>query len=170
MVLDSDLPEMRFDHVGVIVPTLEDGRNHLSALFGIVDWTVEFDDPLIQVRVQFGRDRSGLCYETVAPFGENSPVRRTLRKADRILNHVAYLVPRLAPAAIRLRERYCIQASEAMPAVAYGGALVQFFMTPLGFLLELMEAPTHQHVFISAGQTVALAEQPASHSKEDSDR
>ena len=152
MIPGHTFPEMRFDHIGVVVATLEDGRNHLGGLFGIVEWTVEFSDPIIQVRVQFGRDSSGLCYETVAPFGENSPILRTLRKADRILNHVAYLVPHLASAAERLHERRCMQTSEAMPAVAYGGASVQFFMTPLGFLLELIEAPAHRRAYRATDQ------------------
>lgn len=140
---------MQFDHIGVVVATLEQGRAHLGAVLGIVQWTMEFTDPLILVHVQFGRDRHGLCYEIVAPFGEKSPVLRTLRKADRILNHTAYLVPDLASAAERLLQSGCIQATQPTQAVAYGGALVQFVMTPVGFLLELIEAPDHRHAYLS---------------------
>ena len=141
---------MRFDHIGIVARTLVDGRNQLGPLFGIAEWTREFLDPLIKVYVQFGRDPSGVCYEIIAPLGDDSPVLRTLRKMDRILNHVAYLVPDLDATGAKLRTLNSVQASEITPAVAYGGARVQFFMTATGFLVELIEDPGHEHSYFSA--------------------
>ncbi len=35
----------------------------------------------------------------------------------------------------------------AKPAKAFGGAKVQFLLSELGFLIELIEAPNHRHTF-----------------------
>ncbi len=136
---------MKFDHIGVVVGTMAAGRDHLSLLFGIKRWSAEFADPGIGVYVQFGLDPSGICYELVSPLREDSPVTRALKARDRILNHVAYLVPDLDAEAARIRRMRCLPAGAAMPAVAYGGKRVQFFITPLYFIIELIEAPDHAH-------------------------
>jgi methylmalonyl-CoA/ethylmalonyl-CoA epimerase len=138
-----------FDHIGVIAPRLETGRKHL-ALLGVGDWTVEFRDEGIGVYVQFGRDASNVCYEIVAPLGETSPVSQALKDRRAIINHVAYRVRDLAQEAERLRSQGCFVVGAPQPAVAYGGARVQFFVTPLRMIVELVEAEGHAHGFGSA--------------------
>ena len=118
-------------------------------MFLLTEWTDEIQDPLIQVQVQFGRDSFGTCYEAIAPLGNTSPVLRTLRVGDRILNHVAYLVTDLSAERERVRDCGCVLAGDPYPAVAYGGRRVQFFVSPLRFMIELIEAPMHQHSFIT---------------------
>jgi methylmalonyl-CoA/ethylmalonyl-CoA epimerase len=140
---------LKFDHVGVVVGTMDAGRDHLSLLFGITLWSEEFSDQGIGVHVQFGLDPSGICYELVSPLREDSPVTRALKARDRILNHVAYLVPDLDAEAARIRRLRCLPAGPAMPAVAYGGKRVQFFITPLYFIIELIEAPDHTHTYFN---------------------
>ena len=136
---------MKFDHAGVVVGQMAAGRDHLSALLGITQWSEEFADPGIGVYVQFGLDPSGMCFELVAPLRDDSPVSRALAVRDRILNHVAYLVPDLEAETARIRRLRCLPAGPAMPAVAYGGKRVQFFVSPLYFIIELIEAPDHAH-------------------------
>jgi methylmalonyl-CoA/ethylmalonyl-CoA epimerase len=116
-------------------------------LFSIQGWTAAVDDPVIRVRVQFGLDPSGICYEAIAPFGEDRPVLRTLRAGDRILNHVAYLVSDLTMSAEGVRRCGCVPAGAPQPAVAYHGRRVQFFISPLRFMMKLIEAPDHRHAF-----------------------
>jgi methylmalonyl-CoA/ethylmalonyl-CoA epimerase len=138
---------LRFDHIGVVVPTLAKGNEHLTRLFDIAEWTVAFEDPVNDVYVQFGRDPSGLVYETIAPRGPDSPVTTALRRGERVLNHVAYLVDGLDAHAARFETLGYRPAGRANPAIAYGGARIQFFLTPLNFLVELVEAPGHEHGF-----------------------
>jgi len=140
-----------FDHIGIVVPELVRGRRHLGALFQIAAWTEEFRDPTNEVFVQFGRDTSGLCYEIIAPLHDDSPVSRTLRTGDRILNHLAYRVEDLKRAADHLRHQGCVSTGEPKPALAYGGRPIQFFLAPLRFIVELIEAPEHTHLYVAAG-------------------
>ncbi|MDE1176990.1 MAG: VOC family protein [Edaphobacter sp.] len=138
---------MTFDHIGLVVGDMAEGRQALTALFGIDRWTQVFEDPGIGVYVQFGRTEEGPCYELIAPLGEASPVQTALKRGINILNHVAYLTADLDAEAKRLEALGSLMAGPAKPAVAYGGARVQFWITPQRFMVELIEAPGHQHSY-----------------------
>jgi len=136
---------MQFDHIGVVVKTLKQGRDTLGPSLQITAWTREWEDPVNKVWVQFGYDRSGVCYELIAPLGEDSPVALALKNKTRILNHVAYLVEDLGQEGERLRDAHCLPIAEPSPAIAYGGKRIQFFMSPVNVIIELIEAPGHKH-------------------------
>ena len=136
---------MIFDHLGVIVQDLDQGRSMLSAALGIRRWTAEFEDSANDVFVQFGLCPSGMSYETIAPRSPASPVRTALKKRVNIINHVAYRVSDLASEADRLSAQGFIPLSEPRPAVAYGGRHIQFLINGDSFLIELIEAPAHEH-------------------------
>lgn len=136
-----------FDHLGLVVKSLERGRSALEASLLIRGWTPETIDPVNGVRLQFGRDLAGVVYELLEPLGEDSPVQQALVSSRNILNHVAYRVSDLTVAAAHLKATKNTPTSTPKPAVAYGGAQIQFFVSPLNFIIELIEAPTHQHIF-----------------------
>lgn len=141
---------MQFDHIGVVTRSLADGRAALEALLPIHEWTGEVTDPVNGVSVQFGRDSSGVCYELIAPLGVNSPVAKTLSTGKNILGHVAYLVTDLDAERERLRAAGAVPTADAKPALAYGGRHIQFFVTPMRFIIELIEAPDHKHSYQDA--------------------
>jgi methylmalonyl-CoA/ethylmalonyl-CoA epimerase len=141
-------PSLEFDHLGLIVPTLAAGRDFLAATLGITHWTAATDDPGLRVSVQFGTAPTcGPTYELISPFGDDSPIANALRQAKHILNHVAYLTPDLDLSAAHLREQGCYPAGEPHPALAYDGRHVQFWLSPLRFVIELIEKPGHRHLF-----------------------
>jgi methylmalonyl-CoA/ethylmalonyl-CoA epimerase len=142
---------LRFDHVGVVVGEIEVGRAFFAEALGIDRWTEVFADPGLGVSVQFGVGASGPCYELIAPLGENSPVAAALRGGQRILNHVAYLTADLEAEGAKFAGQGCCAAGPAHPAVAYGGRRVQFWVSPLRFMVELIEAPEHEHVYLATG-------------------
>ena len=138
----------RFDHLGVVAKSLARGRKGIESALGVSGWTEEVVDPVNGVRLQFGRDRAGVVFELLEPLDENSPVYPALTSGKAILNHVAYLVPNLDEAAASFRRSGFAPAGEPKPAIAYGGARIQFFVTPVRFIVELIEAPDHNHLFI----------------------
>ena len=112
MLAENLLPagRLRFDHLGVLVPDLAHGRRLLSSVLGVSCWTVEFEDPVNDVFVQFGRCPGGMCYETVAPRSALSPVRNALKRRVNIFNHVAYRVASLPTTRLPARgglRRHC---------------------------------------------------------------
>ena len=136
---------MRFDHIGVVVADIEKGREFLSQAFQIESWTEIVTDTGIGVCVQFGIGESGPCYELIAPLTESSPVWGALKSVKNILSHVAYLVADMEKASNKLRAQGSVPTADPQPAIAYGGRKVQFFITPLRFMVELIEAPNHRH-------------------------
>jgi methylmalonyl-CoA/ethylmalonyl-CoA epimerase len=142
---------LSLDHLGLIVPDLTAGRDFLQQTLAITLWTPITHDPGLGVSVQFGTDANQtLTYELIAPLGDDSPISTALRANKNILNHLAYLTPDLAVSAAHLRAQGCHPTADPHPALAYNGALIQFFVSPLRFLIELIEKPTHRHPFIPA--------------------
>ena len=138
---------MRMDHLGLVVSQLAKGRKHLGAGLGISAWTSEVTDEINGVRLQFGKDPAGVCYELLEPLGEASPVYAALRTGKGILNHVAYRVPELEPCQTHLQSVGWARTSDPKPAIAYGGRRIQFFVSPVKLVIELIEAWDHEHIF-----------------------
>jgi methylmalonyl-CoA/ethylmalonyl-CoA epimerase len=136
---------MEFDHIGVVVASLCRGRSALQNGYGVSRWTEEYSDEINAVQVQFGRDPTGLCYELIAPLGPASPVSRTQRRGTNITNHVAFRVSSLP----RQRDKLLLTGFHPLgdpnPALAFGGAAIQFFLSPINSIIELVEAPGHRH-------------------------
>jgi len=131
---------MLFDHLGVFVKSLDEGRNHFQKMFHIRTISDEFHDPLLKVSVQFLVDISGIRYETVAPNGSDNPVDFVLRESKNILNHVAYRTDNFDNELMRLRLAGCLPLGKPMPAVAFNGSRVVFLLTPLRLILEIIES------------------------------
>ena len=130
---------MRFHHLGIVAPTVEEGKVALESLLGRLTWTSPVSDPMQEVQVLFARDRSGIRYELVVPLGESSPVSDNLRKCRNILNHVAYEVANLDQEQERLRKSGHVPLGAARPATAFAGERIVFLANPLGFIVELIE-------------------------------
>lgn len=130
---------MQFDHIGLVVPDLASGEAYCRDVLGLSHFSVAVEDPLQRVWVQFVHDDQGLCYELVAPAGEESPVTQVLKSRRNVINHLAYRVASLPESAARLREQRHLPLGPSQPAIAFGGSHVQFFLSPLGHIVELIE-------------------------------
>ena len=131
---------MIFDHIGLFVRDIEAGRRQLAALLPISHWTEVVDDRLMNVRVQFGLDASGIRYELVAPLGHPNPVDRVLDEGKTVLNHVAYRCADFESACAAMRGAGAVPLGRPQPAAAFEDARVAFYLTPLRFIVELVEA------------------------------
>lgn len=132
---------MKFHHIGLFVANLADGRKKLSSIIPIAEYSNEIDDANLKVRVQFAIDYSGISYELVAPFGDNNPVAQILLSGKAILNHVAYRVKNFEDKISELRASGAVPLGAPASAVAFNGKRVIFFLTPLKFIIELIESP-----------------------------
>jgi methylmalonyl-CoA/ethylmalonyl-CoA epimerase len=137
----------KFDHLGVVVKSITKGQRSIRETLNVVEWTTPVLDSINGVEVVFGRDAGGMVYELVAPIDESSPVYGALAARKNLLNHVAYLVADLGAAAAQMRALGCAPTSDPKPALAYENHCIQFFVTPLSIVVELIEAPQHQHNF-----------------------
>lgn len=138
---------LAFDHAGIVVKTIETGVSCLDRLLPINGWTKQFDDWGLGVSVKFARDRSGVIYELIAPLGENSPVAAIAKGRVGVINQLAYRVADLVEGASHMRAGGATPIGAAKPAIAFNGAKVQFFLSPVGFVIELIEAYDFSHHF-----------------------
>lgn len=143
---DGDVP-WQFDHLGLVVASLDKGRRSIARGLRVENWTTPLTDHVNGAHIQFGRDIAGMVYELLEPTGPESPLYNALRTRTAILNHVAYRVPDLAAGAERLRSGGFGPTGAPTPAVAYGGAMIQFFVSSSRFIVELIEAIDAVHVF-----------------------
>ena len=118
---------MKFDHLGIIVPSLGLGRSHFSKIYNIKEWTDEFIDEVNGVYVQFCRDGDGVCFELVAPINDQSPVCNALTKKVNILNHIAYLVEDIDERLNKFLDGEFIVLGKPQKAIAYNMKKIQFF-------------------------------------------
>lgn len=130
---------LTFDHIGVVTADIDRSARTLAAMFGATEQTIRYDDEVLGVSARFVRDPSGIVYELIAPLGQSSPVARALQTKTNLLNHVAYRTSSLKDSTDHLRDHGCIPVGPAKPGIVFGGAQIQFLLSELGFIVELIE-------------------------------
>jgi methylmalonyl-CoA/ethylmalonyl-CoA epimerase len=128
-----------FHHIGIFVKDLNFGKKILSKIFNVVSASEEIIDENIGVKIIFLKDNKGILYELVAPYGDKSPVLGTLKRGKDFLNHIAYLTNSFEKEVNKLRGEGFVPLGEAQSAKAFSGAKVIFLLSPLGFIVELIE-------------------------------
>lgn len=138
---------MIFDHAGIVVRDIDRGERSISRLLPIKARTERFDDATLGVSVRFLRDANNLVFELIAPLGLNSPVAKIASSRSGVINQLAYRVKDLTSASKYFRFNGAVPTGVPKAAVAFDGASVQFFLTPEGFVIELIEALSFSHRF-----------------------
>lgn len=130
---------LTFHHIGVLTPSLNLGSEAMNGMMPGLSWTDEMVDENQQVAVRFACDNSGIVYEVISPTSSTSPISRALKGNRELLNHVAYLTDDLQAEVERMRGEGAFPVGKATPGIVYDNAPIQFLLTPLGFLIELIE-------------------------------
>jgi methylmalonyl-CoA/ethylmalonyl-CoA epimerase len=141
-----ELPEhlgFKLLHVGVAVPSLGPATELLANLLGYKVVSGPFDDPLQKVSVSFlaRSDTDVAEIELIAPLGEDSPIRSTLKKQGGGAYHLCFETTDLDAALVHALEQGCIVLAQPVPAVAFQGRRIAWIYTRSRQLFELVEAP-----------------------------
>jgi methylmalonyl-CoA/ethylmalonyl-CoA epimerase len=131
---------MRFSHIGIAVPNIEEALAVYQSIFGYTVRSGPFVDPIQKASVCFitsGND-GDVRIELVAPAGDNSSVNKLLRRGIGTY-HLCYEVDDIAEALKHVRAQGCLVVSEPAPAVAFQGRRIAWFYTPTRQLTELVE-------------------------------
>jgi methylmalonyl-CoA/ethylmalonyl-CoA epimerase len=131
---------LRFSHVGVAVPNLEQALAVYHGVFGYMVRSGPFVDPIQKASVCFmATSKNGdVPIELVAPAGDDSPVKKLLGKGIGTY-HLCYEVDDIGEALQHVRSQGCLVVSEPVPAVAFEGRRIAWFYTPTRQLTELVE-------------------------------
>ena len=130
---------MKFHHIGVVADSIRTGINYFETSLPKMSTSIAIKDPELAVEVCFLEDSSGLRFEIIAPLTSESPIMNALGKRQNILNHLAYSDSDFEEKLVALRRNGHIPLGPPKPAVAFDGSRVVFLLSPLGFILELIE-------------------------------
>ncbi|SDG65576.1 HAD-superfamily phosphatase, subfamily IIIC/FkbH-like domain-containing protein/amino acid adenylation domain-containing protein [Lentzea fradiae] len=133
------------DHVGVAVRSLSDARAALTAA-GFRE-TAAAHDPIQRSSLAMFERPGSPRVELVAPDSADSPTAGVLDRAGERPYHLCYRVDSIPEAVQSLRAAgISLDAvGEAVPAVLFGGRLVQFFSVAGAGLVELVEGPAEEY-------------------------
>jgi hypothetical protein len=130
---------LNFHHIGIFVKSLDFGYSQMSKFINIGSTSQKIEDEVIGVEIIFLKDTHNITYELVSPYGDNSPVKGVFARGKDFLNHIAYTTNQFDYEIKRLRTEGMIPLGPAKKAKAFKGARVIFFLTTLGFIIELVE-------------------------------
>jgi methylmalonyl-CoA/ethylmalonyl-CoA epimerase len=131
----------RLNHVGVAVPSLEEGVASYRRFFGDIPMSEVITLPEQQVRVRFLDAPNGQI-ELLEPLTEDGPVGKFLARNPRGgQHHLAFEVPDIHAAAADMTAKGATVLNE--PRIGAHGTLVVFVHPKdfCGVLIELMEPP-----------------------------
>jgi methylmalonyl-CoA/ethylmalonyl-CoA epimerase len=127
-------------HIGYLVAALPEDAAAWVDRFGYVVSSPVIEDATQTARVQFLR-QPGAPYwlELVAPLGPQSKLARALEHGPH-LHHLCYEAAELEAACRHLRARGLFPLGRPVPAAAFGGRPIAWFLDRAGLLVELVAA------------------------------
>jgi len=131
---------MKFHHIGIFCNTINEGKKNILNLLKPKKISKITYDKNLGVKVLFITDKDNIMYEIVAPYGKKNPVSKILKQKKNILNHIAYKVKNFDNVILKLRSKGFAPLGRAQPALAFKNMRVCFFLTPLNFIIEVIES------------------------------
>lgn len=138
--LDAEV-SLRFHHMGVAVPALDQAIRVYRDLFGYRLQSGPFEDPIQRVAVCFLERGEAIepLLELIAPLAEESPIKSVLLKGGGAY-HICFETCDLQKTLAEVTGKGCVIVSQPVPAVAFEGRRIAWFFTPTRQLVELVEA------------------------------
>jgi hypothetical protein len=130
---------MKFHHLGIFVNKIHEGIKIFKELLNIKKSSKVILDKKMGVKVVFLYDSQNICYEIVSPYGKKNPVSKVIKQGFNILNHIAYKVKKFDDKIIDLRKKGYAPIILPIRSKAFNNKRVCFFLTPLNFIIELIE-------------------------------
>lgn len=130
---------MKFHHIGIFSNSLNQGKKIISSFLKPKNVSKVYYDKSLGVKVLFIKDTSNITYEIVCPFGKKNPVKQVLKDNKNILNHIAYKVKNFDKKIISLRKKGFAPLGKPARALAFKKKRVCFFLTPLNYIIEIIE-------------------------------
>src|SRR6266545_2548775 len=133
------LTGLEFHHIGLACADL-DAEERIFGQLGYIREGPDFEDPTQGVRGRF-LIGGGPRLELLCELSTGTALGPWLRKGVKMY-HDGYEAADLAAADASLTALGAKRVVAPVPAVAFGGRCIAFYMMPNGFLIELIEAPS----------------------------
>jgi len=129
---------MVMDHIGVVVPQLEEAIGYWGKVFNYVQLTRPVVNTRQKVRVVFLKKVGSALIKLVEPTDESSPVYRLALKGGG-LHHLCYRCPNVRAAVEYFRAQGLHVLSDPQPGEAFGGHDIAFVFGKQGLNIELID-------------------------------
>jgi methylmalonyl-CoA/ethylmalonyl-CoA epimerase len=129
---------MVIDHIGVVVPRLENGLKQWTTLFGYSQMTEEVTNTRQKVRVVFVAKEGSCTVKLIEPTDESSPVYRFAQKGGG-LHHLCFKCDNIDAAVERYKELGLHVLSDPQPGEAFEGERIAFVFAKQGLNIELID-------------------------------
>lgn len=131
---------MRFDHIGIVVKSIEESRAIFESDLPGFSSSKIYIDKEIDVKIQFIEYQHSNKIELIEPLSEASPIRSVLEKKNTSnIHHLAYSCKNIEKTCNAYREKGYGFLTKFYHAEAFDGAKVIFLLSPLNFIVELVE-------------------------------
>jgi len=131
---------MVFDHIGIIVNNIDKATEILMDDHDLKIYGDKIIEPEINVIIQFLVDSKGLRYEIIEPNHPNSPLHKIIvNKNINKIHHIAYQVNNIDEKCEYFRQQGYGYLTKYFRAKIFDNARVIFLMSPIGFVIELIE-------------------------------
>lgn len=142
---------MVIDHIGVVVPRLEDGLGQWTSLFGYSQLTEPVVNVRQKVRVVFVSKAGSLLVKLIEPTDEHSPVYRMARNGGG-LHHLCFRCDDLRAGIARFRDMGLQVLAGPQPGEAFEGEDIAFVYAKHGLNIELIETDKKAGLLDRAGK------------------
>jgi methylmalonyl-CoA/ethylmalonyl-CoA epimerase len=129
---------MMIDHIGVVVPRLEEGIKQWTILFGYSQMTEDVCNVRQKVRVVFMAKEGSCLIKLIEPMDESSVVYRFAQRGGG-LHHICFRCDGLDAELGRLRTLGIRVLEEPQPGEAFYNERIAFVFTPPGLIVELID-------------------------------
>jgi len=134
---------MTIDHLGVVVPSIEEGIAHWSRLFGYRQYSEIVENTRQKVRVVFMGKPGSLTVKLVAPSSPDSSVSMFARRGGG-LHHLCFRCEHLSDGIAHLEELGAKVLVPPQPGEAFEGNLISFLFAGQGLNIELIDTSAKQ--------------------------
>ena len=131
---------MKFHHIGLVVSDISQAADLMKRDLKIKKSSKIFIDKEIDVKIQFLKLNDKSSLELIEPLSNKSPIKNFLNKKNSSnIHHLAYTCKNIEEVCKTFRNRGYGFLTKFFRSNAFNGAKVVFLLSPLNFILELIE-------------------------------
>jgi methylmalonyl-CoA/ethylmalonyl-CoA epimerase len=131
---------MKFDHIGIVVESIKRSRAIFERDLPGFSSSKIYIDKEIDVKIQFIEYHNSNKIELIEPLSASSPIRSVLEKKNSSnIHHLAYSCRDIEETCNIYRDKGYGFLTKFYCAEAFEGARVIFLLSPLNFIVELIE-------------------------------
>jgi methylmalonyl-CoA/ethylmalonyl-CoA epimerase len=134
---------MIIDHIGIVVPNLEQAVDQWEMLFGYRRNSDIVQNTRQKVRVVFLSRQNSMTVKLIEPSAADSPVCQAARKGGG-LHHLCFRCDALQPEIVRLQQRGARLIVPPQPGEAFKNHPIAFLLAANSLNIELIDTPEKQ--------------------------